>query len=622
MKRILLIASLAFSLQAGFAQNEISKANDCYTKLDYQCAVDNYLLSISNKTYKEGDLYLIQYRIGDGYSVLGQFDKSNEYLLKAIASNADYFYSYWALADNYYDQKKYQEAISTYIKARDKAQDNSTKEELTWWLATTYFDTKSYTTAISEFKKIQSRESIFYKADAYVGDAFYSLKKFDSAVVYYNKALSYYKPADSSIKFVKCAIGKSYRELGKYKEAEQYFDAAIALDNKYASPLWEKGILFANKKEYASAIEWYKKALPFYTTKPKDSYILCGNIAACYQFLNNYTESVNWEIKRKAFSENKYTEYKKIASLQYSKLNQPKEAEKTCTEAINQYVVEPVDKLSSLKTEDYVKLNAIAGKIALERKDTVQAIKYFETALKLGKTNFEANAGMLAILWARKQEGEYKKYFSNIYKSTYDTLISSKKDIANLYGRAAYADAYINKYAYYSSDVYSALKFDSLQKEAVMLWPVVLTNNSYDLNSYRKSCLSVLNQAIKYYSSDKSYQSDLYNTKAVMLDSKDTGAIHTALKEAIKVYPENIKAWDNLLKYYGSYNNETGAVMADKLIVILKKLKDNTSTAAAYVYKGDFLWRLNKKDEAKTAWQEALVWDANNATAKERIKMQ
>jgi len=39
------------------------------------------------------------------------------------------------------------------------------------------------------------------------------------------------------------------------------------------------------------------------------------------------------------------------------------------------------------------------------------------------------------------------------------------------------------------------------------------------------------------------------------------------------------------------------------------------------VYKGDFLWRIEKKDDAKKAWQEALVWDANNATAKERVKM-
>jgi predicted negative regulator of RcsB-dependent stress response len=549
-------------------------------------------------------------------------DKSNEYLLKAIASNPEDVYSYWALADNYYDTKNYTPAITNYQKAREKATDNSIKDNLTWWLANTYYDSKNYATAVTEFKKIQTRQDIFYKTDTYIGDAFYSLKKFDSAIVYYNKCLAYYKPADSAIKFVKCVMGQAYRQLGKYKEAEQYLNAAISMDAKYALPIWEMGVLFATKKEYPSAIEWYKKALPFYASRSADSYILCGNISACYQYLYNYAESVNWEGRKKTFSTNKYIEYKKIASYQYGKLNQPKEAEKTCIQAINEYMVEPAEKLKTLGNEDYTKLNAIAGKIALERRDTTQAIKYFEAALKLSKANFEANAGMLAILWARKKEGEYKKYFSNVYKSTYDTLISNNKDIANLYGRAAYADAYINKYAYYSSDVYTALKFDSLQREAVLLWPLVLSNNSYDLGTRRGACLSLLNKAIKYYSSDKVYQSDLYNAKAVMLESKDTAAIHGALKEAIKVNPENIKAWDNLLKYYTSYNNEQGLVMSEKLIVILKKQKDNASTAAAYVYKGDYLWRLNKKDAAKTAWQEALVWDANNTNAKERIKLQ
>lgn len=49
---------------------------------------------------------------------------------------------------------------------------------------------------------------------------------------------------------------------------------------------------------------------------------------------------------------------------------------------------------------------------------------------------------------------------------------------------------------------------------------------------------------------------------------------------------------------------------------------DKTVLHAPYVYKGDFLWRSNKKDDAKKAYQEAMVWDNTNVTAKERIQMQ
>jgi tetratricopeptide (TPR) repeat protein len=167
----------------------------------------------------------------------------------------------------------------------------------------------------------------------------------------------------------------------------------------------------------------------------------------------------------------------------------------------------------------------------------------------------------------------------------------------------------------------SALGFDSLQKEALLLWPRVLIADNYTLNAKRPKCISVLNRAIKIYASENKLVSNLYNCKAVITESTDTASIRLSLETAVKICPENIDPWDNLLKYYGSYNNAKGAVMADKLIDILKKKKDNVSVAAACIYKGDFLWRLDKKEDAKKAWQEALVWDAANATAKERIKM-
>lgn len=623
MKKISLYVVLIIVVLPVFAQTEITKANECYNKEDYQCAADNYLMALDKKTYKEGDRYLVEYRIGDSYSALLQFDKSNEYLLKSIASKPDYYFSYLTLGDNYYDTKKYQEALVYYQKAFDRTTEKYDKEDVTWWMANCYYNLKNYSSAITEFSKVQSRAGRYYKADAFIGDAYYSAKKFDSAITFYSKAEIIYKAVDSPLKLIKCFKGKSYRELGKYKEAMEELDASIAMDSKYGLPLWEKGIIYALRKEYINAVDWYKKALPFYIAKPSDAYILCGNISACYQNVNNFSEAINWEIKRKEYSTNKYKEFSKIASFQYGKLNQPKEAAKTCIDGINAYMLEPADKLQTLGSDDYIKLNAIAGKITLERKDTAQAMKYFETALNLSKWNFEANAGAAAIAWSRKNESDYKKYYANIYKSTYDTLLSTKKDIANVYGRTAYTNAYINKNSYYTSDVETALKFDSLQKEAVLLWPVILKNGSaLSLTNSRKACISILNLAIKQYASDKSFISDVLNLKAVMLESTDTLDIRKALEEAVKVNPENIKAWDNLMKYYGSYNNATGLVMVEKLISILKKQKDNASTATAYVYKGDFLWRLDKKADAKNAWKEALIWDATNTTAKERVKLQ
>jgi len=623
MKRSALLFFSLLVVSFSFSQSNIEKANTCFDKKDYPCAIDNYLIALEQKSYKEGQQYLVEYRIAKSYFEIDQREKAIGFYKKAVLSKPDLLSAYWGLGDSYYELDQFNSALENYRLGSEKATDPKDKEEFIWWMGNSYLGLKQPKMVIAQFSKIQSRAGFYIKADGYLGDAYFGLKKFDSALVFYKTYLSNLKPTDSTTKVIKTYIGKCYRETGKYAEAMEQQDAALAMDANYTEARWEKGILFANKKEYPSAIEQYKKALAgLPITDSSQHYTLCGNIAACNQNMGNYAEAVSWQQKRKNYSTNKYIECAKIATLQYAKLKQPKEAEKTCIEAINTYPLEK-EALKIKATPDYVKLNNVAGIIALEKKDTAKADQYFQEALRLEKYNYEANAGAGKIAWARKKEDDYKKFYGTMYKSTYDTLLSTPKDIANVYGRAAYVEAYLSKYqpSTYKYNVENALKFDSLQRESLLLWPRVILAETYNVDSKKKACIAVLGKAIKAYTGDHELISNLYNCKAVLTDKADTAAIRGALETAVKVCPENMDPWDNLLKFYTSYDNAKGALMADKLIDILKKKKDNSSAAVAYVYKGDFLWRIEKKDDAKKAWQEALVWDANNATAKERVKM-
>ncbi len=625
MKPVFIAGVLFFTAITTAAQTNIEKANTCYEAKDYRCAIDQYLVALANKSFVEGEQYILEYRIANAYSQLAADEKALEYFQRSLASKPNYFYSAWGIADSYYNIGKYNDAVEHYKKAFQLATTTAEKESLYWALGETYFAMKKHTEAITVYKNISSRSGDYYKLDAVIGDEFFSLNKYDSALLYYKKAAMVISPADKIYKSLKCFIGKCYRLQGKPELAMQMQDTALANDPAYGLAMWEKGIIYANKMEYAAATDWYKKAVATYSKDSASSYSLCGNLAACFQNLKNYAEELNWQQKRKNFSSNPYIEYARIATVQYGRLQQYSAAEKTCAEAINRYQQETEDRKIRGKT-DYTTLNAIAGKIALEKKDTARAQQYFDAALKLNSTHFLANAGAGTIAWARKIEADYKKYYSNVSKYSYDTLLSSKNEIATVFARAAYTDAYITKTSAfgYALSVTTALSFDSLQKEAVLLWPRVLSSSdySYSLASKRDACLSVLNKAIKKYAADKEYVSELYNAKAVITVTTDTAAIHKSLEEAIRSNPDNISAWDNLLKFYGSYDNVTGVVVVEKLIAILKKKKNNPSIAAAYVYKGDFLWRSNKKDDAKKAYQEAMVWDNTNVTAKERIQMQ
>jgi len=623
MKKATAIILLFCIALPGMAQNEITNGNDCYAKKNYQCAIDNYTAALDKRSYQADQKYILEFRIGDSYYILKQYDKSKTFLQQSIASNGSFMNSYWALADTYTFLNDNTSAIYNYRQALPLTNDNTIKESIWRSLGIIYYDSKDFLNCILEMKKIASRTGKHMNTDPYIGDAYFNAKIYDSALVYYKKAEQYYQPADVVYKGLKCYAGKCYRALGQLAEAARLQDEVLKIDPAYGESLWEKGIMAANKTEYTAAIDWYKKALPAFAGKPADSYTLMSNIAGCYAATKNYREELNWYFKRKEFSDNKYADAYTIATRQYGRTKEIAEAEKTCTVAIAQYDLD--SKRTTTMRDDYAKLNGLAGKIVLGKKDTVKAMQYFETAIKINAGNFEANAGAGEIAWARKQPDEYKKYYTNIWKFSYDTLIATPKDIANVYGRAAYVEANLPNAttSSYKDYVESALKFDSLQREAVLLWPLVLSDNQLALlPTWRNNCLSVLNQAIKKYASDKEYVSNLYNDKAVILDPKDTAAIRRSLEAAIKSNTDNLKAWDNLLIFCGSYNNAGGVVLADKLIAQLKPKKDSGDIALACVYKGDFLWRLSKKTEAKAAWQEALVWDPANATAKERMKLE
>lgn len=624
MKQILILIAVIFLYCSAAAQTSLEKGNTCYNNKDYQCALDNYLIVLDNKSYKSEEQYLLLYYIGNSYFKLKQYTRALEYFNQSVNLNSGYIYNFYGLGDAYYNMANYNQAVEFYKKANLLTKTPAEKDDIAWWLGKSYYAQKKYSESATEYKKISSRLDKYYKVDALIGDAFFSLNKYDSALVYYKLADKIVKTDDAISKAIACFIGKCYREMGNKEMAIQFFNDALTKDPKYGLAMWEKGILFAGKEDYLQAINWYKKALELYSDS-SNSYILCGNISACYKTLKNYTEEFNWQQKRKLFSENKYTEYLNMVTIQYGRLKQAAAAEKICTEAISSYQLEPAALQQKAKNE-YLNITGIAGKIALEKKDTSQALKYSELVLKSDAANFTANAVAGNIAWARKIEKEFKIYYTKISKWKYDTLLFSQKEIATVFGRSAYVDVnYNGSSAYsYSDNVNTALKFDSLQHEAVMLWPVLLTSDTYkyQLNGKRDACMSVINKAIKYYASEKDYVSNLYNAKAILTPVADTQNIRKYLEEAIKIYPENITAWENLLKYFSSYDNAAGVVAADKLIAMYKKKNNNKSIATALIYKGDFLWRQNKKEEAKKAYTEALVWDPNNTTAPERNKMQ
>lgn len=621
-KYFLLVCFVLLSVQIANAQATLVKANNCFTEKEYQCALDNYLLTVENKQVTPENSFQVDYRIGFAYFKLKMFDKAIIYFNKALEQKPDDLSALWDVAATYYNMEKYNEAKRYYLKAYQNATDEDNKEDLSYYIGQSSFKMKNYKESISWFKKIQSRDDLLYRTDLYMGDAYYNSNQYDSALTCYLKAEEQYKTYNKdNLATILNIQGKSYKALGKYPEALSVYERVIKADPTFKEVYWNKGVVYASQKNYKDAILWYKKAIPLYEDSKESLYTLYGNISACAENMGDLEEMIKWEEKQAGYSTDMCKEYYKVAAIQYGKMKKIKDAENTCKKAIDLYLKEKMGNIEKANSYNYAKINSLLGKIKLAQKDSTAALDYFATALKISKSDFEGNAGAGEIAWQRQQQDLYKVYYSNIGKSLFDLLVTDSAQVADVYGRCAYVEANINKSNYYTTNVEYALRYDSLQKQALVLWPVLLLKNKTTLDKKRDAYLSVCNQAIKKYSKDKIYLSDLYNSKAAMLPATDSVTMKKALDESVKLNPENWSAWGNVMAYYGRYDNKSGVGMADKLISLLKNKKDNAGVANAYVYKGDFLWRISQKEDAKKAWQEALVWDSTNKSANERVKM-
>jgi CHAT domain-containing protein/Flp pilus assembly protein TadD len=110
----------------------------------------------------------------------------------------------------------------------------------------------------------------------YVGNCFNYFKKGDSALFYWNKALSILNKQKrfDCIDAAHCLnnLGILYKTMGDYKAAEPYFKQALEIRKKvlgethpdYASSLNNLGILYKTMGDYKAAEPYYKQALEIY----------------------------------------------------------------------------------------------------------------------------------------------------------------------------------------------------------------------------------------------------------------------------------------------------------------------------------------------------------------------
>lgn len=203
--------------------------------------------------------------------------------------------------------------------------------------------------------------------DAYnnMGGIYRRLKRYDESIAILNKALSFNKN-NSEVKY---NLGFTYKLMGKNDEACDCFEYVIS-ENPYDVLAYNHlGSIYATKKDYQKSISIYKRGLQVDPNHPILQYNLARSYVATNADLDAF-KAFEAALRAKPSWKDAVKEY----SALLNKYSRTKESCEVIQKAINLY---PTDG----------HLYYLLGKSFLVQTDYESAVKSFEKAISLDKTN-------------------------------------------------------------------------------------------------------------------------------------------------------------------------------------------------------------------------------------------
>ncbi|MBQ1181277.1 MAG: tetratricopeptide repeat protein, partial [Treponema sp.] len=203
--------------------------------------------------------------------------------------------------------------------------------------------------------------------DAYnnMGGIYRRLKRYDESIAILNKALGFNK----NISDVKYNLGFTYKLMGKNDEACDCFEYVISENPNDVLAYNHLGSIYATKKDYQKSISIYKRGLQVDPNHPILQYNLARSYVATNSDLDAF-KAFEAALRAKPSWKDAVKEY----SALLNKYSRTKESCEVIQKAINLY---PTDG----------HLYYLLGKSFLVQTDYESAVKSFEKAISLDKTN-------------------------------------------------------------------------------------------------------------------------------------------------------------------------------------------------------------------------------------------
>lgn len=240
---------------------ELSAQNKDDVKLHFTLGV----LLASEKQYRSAQLELeradalqpetpeILYALGQVYLRSGDYAKAELMLNRAVKLKPDSPETLYVLAQVYQKQNRSVDALDLLVRAHKLAPENA---DIIFLLARVSMSHNYYEDAIPLLEsgvKIAPQRADFHAA---LGESYFKTEKTEKAIAEFQKLIDL-DPSAQSYAF----MGISYRRLGRFDKAREYFEAGLKRDPRNASCLFNVGYIEVRQGHPARAEEYFQQAL-------------------------------------------------------------------------------------------------------------------------------------------------------------------------------------------------------------------------------------------------------------------------------------------------------------------------------------------------------------------------
>lgn len=267
----------------------------CYYSLkEYTKSADYYGKAAEYYKADTASLKRIQYWRGRALSQINKHADAVTAYKAAIAIDSTQDDYYASMADAYYNQSLYKEAIATYEKSIALGSSNKTAMAARYyWLGQSYNNSYKRPEALKAYQQSLVMEPAYKWSHWGIASVYYNQAKWKEAADKYTQTLTYFNDDTASQKSIYYWRARCYFDQKEYAKASADLDQALKIDPAYGSAYWEKGLIARTQKKYKEAIPFYTKAIDLYGAQETSLSDLHYARGLCYLGLKDSTKAEN-----------------------------------------------------------------------------------------------------------------------------------------------------------------------------------------------------------------------------------------------------------------------------------------------------------------------------------------